>query len=230
MDFYVQLLPQCAPRQQQQRQQQRQQQGEQEQQELLSALKVCAAAGQARAEVTSLRSEKGRVETSLAQADARVHSLQQVRRAARLGAQGARCWAPLTAPSERRRYGSWKPGWRPAATPCSHTAGGAPAAWHRPRWRPPAPGADAPAGSGRSAAELSIPSPTEAGELPLREEIGYLQGQLLELQHLSQDQDAELDRLRSACWAGTQRGQGLAPARLTGRAGAGLRPQPRQTS
>ena len=38
--------------------------------------------------------------------------------------------------------------------------------------------------------------PGEAGEVPLREEVSYLQGQLLELQHLSQDQDAELDRLR----------------------------------
>lgn len=48
----------------------------------------------------------------------------------------------------------------------------------------------------RGSLDVSIPSPSDPGELPLREEVTYLQGQMLELQHLSQDQDAELDRLR----------------------------------
>ena len=36
---------------------------------------------------------------------------------------------------------------------------------------------------------------TENGD-PLSEEVAYLQNQLLDLQHLTQDQDSELDKLR----------------------------------
>ena len=47
----------------------------------------------------------------------------------------------------------------------------------------------------RSSLDMSIPSP-DGGELPLREEYTYLQGQMLDLQHLTQDQDSELIHLR----------------------------------
>ena len=72
MDLYIQLLSECH------RQQQQQEPPQQPQPQPQHELKVCAAAGQARAEVTSLRSEKGRVDHCLQQADERVHSLQQV--------------------------------------------------------------------------------------------------------------------------------------------------------